>query len=171
MQEYVNSTRARLKTTFWVERQPFGTPTDFIHATHRFANGGTAEKHGYTYALKRGRHIVNRGLFWGILHNSQRIQDAYLTCFGQRLSPDSVDRVHDHAQRVLGDLRHNRMKDVPVMGQGRSDWNSLNEVIRDTLIETSTVSKFACQPTKKLLGYGHGRRTQTYEIKQYIKRR
>ena len=103
MQEYVNSTRARLKTTFWVERQPYGIPTSFIHARHRFANGVTTEKHGYSYALKRSQHIVEKGLFWGILRNSLRIRDAYRNCFGQHLSPDSVDRVHDHARQVLDD--------------------------------------------------------------------
>ena len=64
-QEYINITRGMLKTCMWVEKQPFGTPSDTPKRPKReFVDGSHCEERCTEYALKRNEYIRKHKLPW-----------------------------------------------------------------------------------------------------------
>ena len=155
-QEYINLTRGMMKTCMWVEEQPFGLPGSA--GPNRPSDEPCAK-----YATIRNEYIYEN-LRWRHLKRVWNFPWSFYTCFGKWLPDEKVKQVETLAEDVWKKLNRKQIHDLPQLGQGFSDFNSLDEVLTEATGKCTDVSCFAFETTKALHEIGHGRTAENFNV-------
>ena len=154
----------------WVEWQPFGHPGEPREDQHHFSAAGYVDERCSAYAKRRNQHLRAHKLVWGVLKKSSSMMASYENCmmasyehcFRRRLSFTSVTILHRIANTVWEALCNNKIRNLPHLGKGRSDFNSLDDVLVHAAGANTQASLFAREPTRSLRLVGLGYAAERY---------
>ena len=163
-QEYINLTRGILKTCMWVESQPFGTP----QGKERKRPETTP---GYTYSMARFGHINDKRLRYYVLRDVGNIHSTYTRCFHPK-GPSEVQwgwnyfaHIQWKLEEVENKLYYRKIENLPQLGQGPSDFESFDAVLKEVASGSSNAANFAYAASATLREAGYNRVAGKHRVK------
>ena len=91
---------------------------------------------------------------------------SYNNCFGRQHAFESVAILHTIANAVWQALSNNKIRNLPHLGKGRSDFKSFDDVLVHAAGADTQVSRFARVPTRSLRLVGHGSAAARYAVNE-----